>query len=66
MSALTDALDSADREIELAKASLDEAKWQMILLYRAPEAERPEVRRELLAELDRAVGAATAARRHLE
>lgn len=66
MSALTDALYNADREIELAKASLDAAKWQVILLYRAPEGERPEVRRELLAELDRAARATAAARKHVE
>lgn len=66
MSALTDALDSADREIDYAKASLEGAKWQMIWFERADDEGRPEVRRKLLGELDSAARAATAARKHLE
>ena len=61
MTALTDALDNADREIDRAEAALAEAKWLMIGLER-----RPEARRGVLAELDAVVKAATAARKHIE
>lgn len=66
MSALTDAIDSADREIHFAKAALEEAKWLMIWFERADDEGRPEFGRKLLAELDSAARAATAARKHLE
>ncbi len=66
MTALTDALDNADREIDRAEAALAEAKWLMIGLERAPEADRPDARRSVLAELEAAVKAATAARKHIE
>jgi len=63
---LTDALDSADREIDRAGAALAEAKRLMNALERAPQADRPESRRSLLTELDAAARAATAARKHVE
>lgn len=66
MSALTDALDSADREIDLAQAALEEAKWLMIWFERADDQGRPDLRRKLLRELDSAARAATAARKHVE
>ena len=66
MTALTDALDNADREIDRAEAALAEAKWLMIGLERRRKADRPEARRGVLAELDAAVKAATAARKHIE
>ena len=66
MSALTDAIDEADREIDRAKAALSEARWLMIGLERTPKAERPEARQGVLAELDEAGKAATAARKHIE
>lgn len=66
MSALTVALDNADREIDRAEAALDNAKWLMMGLERTPKADRPEARRGVLAELDEAVKAATVARKHIE
>ena len=66
MTALTDALDNADREIDRAEAALAETKWLMIALERAPRADRPEAKRGVLAELEAAVKAATAARKHIE
>lgn len=66
MTALTDVLDNADREIDRAEAALAEAKWLMIALERVPEADRPKARRDVVAELDAAVKAATAARKHVE
>ena len=65
MTALTDALDNADREIDRAEAALAEAKWLMIGLERRRKADRPEAA-GVLAELDAAVKAATAARKHIE
>ena len=66
MTALTDALDNADREIDRAEAALAEARWLTIALERSPKADRPEAGRDVLAELDAAVKAATAARKHIE
>ena len=66
MTALTDALDDADREIDRAKAALAEAKRLMIAMEHTPKADRPEARRGVLAELEAAVKAATAARKHIE
>lgn len=66
MTALTDALDNADREIDRAEAALAEARSLMIALERAPKADRQEARRGVLAELEAAVKAATAASKHVE
>lgn|GEM_PF-6696884 len=66
MTALTDQLDNADREIDRAEALLAEAKRLMIGLERTPKADRAEARRGVLAELDAALKAATAARKHIE
>ena len=66
MSALTDALDNADREIDRAEAALAEAKSLMIALERAPKVDRQEARRGALAQLEAAVKAATAASKHIE
>ena len=66
MTALTDALDNADREIDRAEAALAEATRLMIALERVPMADRPEARRGVLAQLEAAVKAATAAKRHIE
>jgi hypothetical protein len=65
VTALTDALDNADREIDLAEAALAEAKWLMIWFERADDESRPETERKLLRELDSAARAATAARRYV-
>lgn len=66
MTALTDALDNADREIDRAEAAIAEARWLMIALERSPKAAWTEAGRDVLAELDAAVKAATAARKHVE
>jgi hypothetical protein len=66
VTALTDALDSADREIDRAEAALAEAKRLMIALERGPKADRPEARRKVLGALEAAVKAATAAREDIE
>jgi len=66
VTALTDQLDNADREIDRAEALLAEAKRLMIGLERTPKADRAEARRGVLAELDAALKAATAARKHIE
>jgi hypothetical protein len=66
VTALTDALDNADREIDRAEAALAEAKRLMIVLERAPKASRSKARRNVLAELDAAVKSAAAAREHVE
>jgi hypothetical protein len=66
VSALTNALYSADRDIDLAKAALEEAKWPMTWFARVDDESRPELRRKLLRELDSAARAATATRKHVE
>jgi hypothetical protein len=66
VTALTDALDKADREIDRAEAALAEAKRLMIALERAPKANRSKARREVLTELGAAVQSAAAARKHVE
>jgi hypothetical protein len=66
VTAFTDALDNADREIDRTEAALAEAKWLMIWFERADDEGRPEFGRKLLDELDSAARAATAARKHVE
>lgn len=62
MTALTDALDSADREIDRAESALAESKRLMRAVERAP---RSQVKRDLLAELDSAAALAGAARQRI-